>query len=53
MRVLADFYETNATERTEAVVGMIAPLSTIVLAAMAGFIALAVIMPMYSITGSF
>ena len=53
MRVLADFYETNATERTEAVVGMIAPLSTIVLAIMAGFIALAVIMPMYSITGSF
>ncbi|MCZ6892054.1 MAG: type II secretion system F family protein [Chloroflexi bacterium] len=53
MRVVADFYETNATERTEAVVGMIAPLSTIFLAAMAGFIALAVIMPMYSITGSF
>ena len=53
MRVLAEFYETGASERTAAVVSMIAPISTIVLAVMAGFIALAVIMPMYSITGSF
>ena len=53
LRVLATFYQASATERTEAVVAMIAPLSTIVLAGMAGFIALSVIMPMYNITSAF
>ena len=53
MRVLAEFYEERAAERTAAVVGMIAPVSTIVLALMTGFIALSVIMPMYSITEAF
>ena len=53
MRVVADFFEAEAEERTTALVAMITPVSTILLAAMVGFVALSVIMPMYSLTGSF
>ena len=50
--VVADFYETTAEEKTSAMVGMIGPLSTIGIALLVGFIALAVIMPMYTLTGA-
>lgn len=53
MGVVADFYETEAEERTAAMVGMIGPVSTIGIALLVGFIALSVIMPMYTITGAF
>ena len=53
MRVVADFFESEAETRTTALVAMITPVSTIVLAALVGFVALSVIMPMYSLTGSF
>ncbi|HUV76269.1 MAG TPA: type II secretion system F family protein [Dehalococcoidales bacterium] len=53
MGVVADFYETAAEERTSAMVGMIGPVSTIGIALLVGFIALAVIMPMYTLTGAF
>ena len=53
MRVVADFFESEAEQRTTALVAMITPVSTIVLAALVGFVALSVIMPMYSLTGSF
>ena len=53
MGVVADFYETAAEERTAAMVGMIGPLSTIGIALLVGFIAISVIMPMYTITGAF
>ena len=53
MSVLADFYESTADEKISTVTSMITPVSTILMAAVAGFIALSVIMPMYSITGSF
>ena len=53
MGVVADFYETEAEERTTAMVGLIAPLSTVGIALLVGFIALSVIMPMYTITGAF
>ncbi len=53
MGVVADFFETAAEEKTNAMVGMIGPLSTIGIALMVGFIALAVLMPMYTITGAF
>ena len=53
MGVVADFYEDVATERTEAMVAMITPLSTILMALGVGFIALSVILPVYSLTGSF
>ncbi len=53
MGVIADFYETTAEERATAMVGMIGPVSTIGIALLVGFIALSVIMPMYTITGAF
>jgi type IV pilus assembly protein PilC len=53
MGVVADFFETAAEDKTTAMVGMIGPLSTIVIALVVGFIALSVIMPMYALTGAF
>ncbi len=51
--VVADFYETTAEEKANTLTGLIGPLSTIVIAFFVGFIAISVLMPMYSITGSF
>lgn len=53
LKVVADFYETTADEKTAAMIGMIGPISTIAIALLVGFIALSVIMPMYSLTGAF
>ena len=53
MGVVADFYETAAEEKTASLVGMIAPISTIGIALLVGFIALSVLMPMYTLTGAF
>jgi len=51
--VVADFYETTAEEKTSAMVGMIGPALTIAMALGVGFIAISVIMPMYTLTGAF
>jgi len=51
--VVADFYETTAEERTSAMVGMITPLSTAAIGLLVGFIAISVLMPMYTLTGAF
>jgi len=51
--VVADFYETTAEEKTAAMVGMIGPISTIGIALLVGFIAISVLMPMYTLTGAF
>jgi len=53
MGVVADFYETSAEERTTTMVGMIGPISTVGIALLVGFIAISVIMPMYTLTGAF
>lgn len=53
MGVVADFYEATAEEKMSALVGMIGPLSTIGIAIVVGFIAISVLMPIYSITGAF
>ena len=53
MGVVADFYEAAAEERATAMVGLVGPVSTIGLALMVGFVALAVILPMYTLTGAF
>jgi len=53
MGVIADFYEVSAQEKTDALVGMIGPLSTIGIALFVGFIAIAVLMPMYTLTSVF
>jgi len=51
--VVADFYEVNSEEKTSAMVGMIGPLLTIVMALGVGFIAISILMPMYTLTGAF
>ncbi|MEE9201873.1 MAG: type II secretion system F family protein [Dehalococcoidia bacterium] len=51
--VVAEFYETTAEEKMAALVTFITPAATLLIAAATGFIALSVIMPMYSITGAF
>jgi type IV pilus assembly protein PilC len=53
MGVVADFYEATAEEKTTAMVGLIGPVSTVGIALMVGFIAVSVIMPMYTLTGAF
>jgi type IV pilus assembly protein PilC len=53
MGVVADFYETTAEEKTTAMVSMIGPISTIGIALLVGFIAISVLMPMYTLTGAF
>ncbi|MBN1643526.1 MAG: type II secretion system F family protein [Dehalococcoidales bacterium] len=53
MGVVADFYETTAEDRSQAMVGMIGPIATISIALLVGFIAISVLMPMYTITGAF
>jgi len=51
--VVADFYEVTAEEKTTALVGMVGPFLTIAMALGVGFVALSVIMPMYTLTGAF
>ena len=53
MGVVADFFEVSAEEKTTAMVGMVGPLSTIFISIFVGFIAVSVLMPMYTLTGSF
>ena len=53
MGVVADFYETTAEEKAATMVGMIGPIATIGIALLVGFIAVAIMMPMYSLTGAF
>lgn len=53
MGVVADFYETTADEKMSSLVGTIGPLSTVFIALVVGFIAISVLMPIYSITGAF
>ena len=50
---MSEFYQTDSSERVKGMVGLIEPLATISVALAVGFIAMAVIMPMYSILGSF
>ena len=51
--VVADFYEVTAEEKTSAMVAMIGPLVTIAMALGVGFIAISILMPMYTLTGAF
>ncbi len=53
MGVVADFYEVSAEDKMNALVGMIGPLSTVGIAVFVGFIALAILMPMYTLTSVF
>ncbi len=53
MGVVADFYETASEQKVNTMVSMLGPLSTVIIALMVGFIAMAVILPIYSLTGAF
>jgi len=53
MGVTADFYETAAEDKTNALVGLLGPASTIGISLLVGFIAISVLMPMYSLIGAF
>lgn len=53
MEVVANFYEVTSDEKMSALVSMMGPMSTILIALFVGFIAVSVLMPMYSITGAF
>ena len=52
LRRMSEFYQQDSTERVKAMVGLIEPIATISVALAVGFIAMAVVMPMYSILGS-
>ena len=53
MGVVADFYEVSAEEKTAAMISMIGPISTVFIAILVGFIAVSILMPMYTLTGTF
>ncbi len=53
MGVVADFYETAAADKTNAMVALLTPASTMLLASFVAFVALSVIMPMYNLTSAF
>jgi len=52
LRRMSDFYQVDSSEKVKGMVGMIEPIATISVALAVGFVAMAVIMPMYSILGS-
>ena len=52
MGVVADFYESTSEEQMDAMVGLIGPISTVGIAILVGFIAVSVLMPIYSLTGA-
>jgi type IV pilus assembly protein PilC len=52
LRRMSDFYRKDAQDKVKALVGTIEPLATIGVALMVGFIALSVILPMYTVLGA-
>ncbi|MBI4287739.1 MAG: type II secretion system F family protein [Chloroflexi bacterium] len=52
LSVVAASYETEATERSQALIAMLEPALTVGIAVAVGFIALSVVMPIYSVLGS-
>lgn len=52
LSTVANAYDIEADERTTAMIGLIEPAMTLFIALIVGFIALSVVMPMYSLMGS-
>ncbi|MCH7734946.1 MAG: type II secretion system F family protein [Chloroflexi bacterium] len=52
LKRMADFYQKEAESAVKNLVGLVEPLSTVFIALIVGFIAMAVVMPMYSALGS-
>jgi type IV pilus assembly protein PilC len=53
LKRMTEFYQKDAQDKVKAMVSLIEPLSTVVVALLVGFVALSVIMPMYSALGAF
>jgi type IV pilus assembly protein PilC len=53
LRRMGDYYKREATDTVKTLVSLLEPLSTVVIALLVGFIAMAVIVPMYTALGSF
>jgi len=53
MGVVADFYEAASQQKVNTMVSMLGPISTIGIALMVGFIAVSIILPIYTLTGAF
>ena len=52
LKRMASFYQKEAESAVKNLVGLVEPLSTVFIALIVGFIAMAVVMPMYSALGS-
>ncbi|MFW6174858.1 MAG: type II secretion system F family protein [Chloroflexota bacterium] len=52
LKRMSDFYQREASDTVQGFVGLLEPLSTVIVALAVGFIAMAVIMPMYSALGA-
>ncbi len=52
LKRMSEFYQIDAQEKVKGMVGLIEPLSTVIVALAVGFVALSVIMPMYSALGA-
>jgi type IV pilus assembly protein PilC len=52
LRRMSEFYAKSADDTLQNFVALLEPLSTVVIAMLVGFMALAVIMPMYSVLGT-
>ena len=52
LKRMSEFYQNDAEEKVKAMVAVIEPLSTVIVALLVGFVALSVIMPMYTILGA-
>ncbi len=52
LKRMSEFYQNDAREKVKSMVGLIEPLSTVLVALVVGFVALSVIMPMYSALGA-
>jgi len=53
LKRMAGFYQREASDTVKTLVALLEPLSTVVIALVVGFIAMAVIVPMYTVLGSF
>lgn len=52
LKRMSEFYQHDAQEKVKAMVSLIEPLATVIVALAVGFVALSVIMPMYSALGA-
>jgi type IV pilus assembly protein PilC len=53
LKRMGGYYQREASETVKAMVGLLEPISTVVIALVVGFLAMAVIVPMYTALGSF